>query len=57
MRWLLLGAVLALLLLFPSLFTVIAIAVTAILSKPVAVAFGIGVWAGVRAPRMRRWAR
>jgi hypothetical protein len=55
MRWLLLGAVLALLLLFPSLLTVIAIVVTAVLSKPVLVAFGLGLVLRPHLPRIRRW--
>jgi hypothetical protein len=57
MRWLLLGAVLALLLLFPSLLTVIAIVVTAILSKPLLVAFGLGLVLRPHLPRIRRWTR
>ncbi|MGW7722211.1 hypothetical protein ACWGJ6_02485 [Streptomyces canus] len=57
MRWLLLGAVLALLLLFPSLLTVIAIVVTAILSKPLAVGLGLGLVLRPHLPRIRRWAR
>lgn len=57
MRWILLGVVLGLLLLFPSLLTVIAAVVTAILSKPVLVAFGLGLAVRLHLPRIRRWAR
>ncbi|MFF3911558.1 hypothetical protein ACFYZJ_37780 [Streptomyces sp. NPDC001848] len=57
MRWLILGALLGLLLVFPSLLTLAAAAVAALLSKPVPVAFGLGLAAGIRARRLRRWAR
>ncbi|WP_406100817.1 hypothetical protein [Streptomyces canus] len=57
MRWLLLGAVLALLLLFPSLLTVIAVVVAGILSKPLAVGLGLGLVLRPHLPRIRRWAR
>lgn len=57
MRWLILGALLGLLLLYPSLLAVVAAVVAAILSKPVVVAFGLGVLVRARAPRLRRWAR
>ncbi|MFF7763151.1 hypothetical protein [Streptomyces griseorubiginosus] len=55
MRWLLLGAVLALLLLFPSMLTVLAAVLAAVLSKPALVAFGLGLLARPLLPR--RWAR
>ncbi|WP_329340756.1 hypothetical protein OG252_33295 [Streptomyces sp. NBC_01352] len=55
MRWLLLGLVLGLLLLYPSLVGILAAVVAAILSKPLVVAFGLGL--AVRLPRLRRWAR
>jgi hypothetical protein len=55
MRWLLLGAVLGLLLLFPSLLTALAAVLAAVLSKPVLVAFGLGLLARPHLPR--RWAR
>lgn len=55
MRWLLLGAVLALLLLFPSMLTVLAAVLAAVLSKPMLVAFGLGLLA--RPHLARRWAR
>ncbi|MGW3024494.1 hypothetical protein [Streptomyces sp. NPDC001221] len=54
MRWILLGAVLALLLLYPSLLTLAAAAVAALLSKPVLVAFAAGAVAGLRLPWLRR---
>ncbi|MFC8429895.1 hypothetical protein [Streptomyces sp. NPDC057253] len=57
MRWILLGAVLALLLLFPSILTVLAAVLAAVLSKPALVAFGLGLLARPRLPRLRRWAR
>lgn len=57
MRWILLGIVLGLLLLYPSLLTVVAAIVGAVLSKPVVVAFGLGIAARpALARRMRRWA-
>ncbi|MGW2232517.1 hypothetical protein [Streptomyces sp. NPDC001759] len=57
MRWLLLGAVLAVLLLFPPLLAAVATAAGWLLAKPVLVAFAAGLVAGVRAPGLRRWAR
>ncbi|WP_367324796.1 hypothetical protein [Streptomyces sp. HUAS ZL42] len=57
MRWILLGALLALLLLYPSLLTVVVTIAAAILSKPVLVAFGLGLAAGAKAPRLPRWVR
>lgn len=57
MRWLLLGALLGLLLVAPSLLAVVAAAATAILSKPLLVAFGVGLAARPYLPRLRRWAR
>lgn len=57
MRWILLGIVLGLLLLYPSLLTVVAAIVGAVLSKPVVVAFGLGIAARPALTRgMRRWA-
>ncbi|MGW1559080.1 hypothetical protein ACWCQ1_21535 [Streptomyces sp. NPDC002144] len=50
MRWLLLGAVLAVLLLFPSLLAAVATATGWLLGKAVLVA-------GLRARRLSRWAR
>ncbi|MCX4908045.1 hypothetical protein [Streptomyces sp. NBC_00878] len=57
MRWLVLGALLGLLLLYPSLLAVIAAAVAWLVSKPVIVAFALGLAARPHLPRMRRWAR
>ncbi|MGW1616563.1 hypothetical protein ACWCQZ_45465 [Streptomyces sp. NPDC002285] len=56
MRYLVLGALLALLLLFPALGTAaLGLAVT-VLSQSLLVAFGLGLAAGIRM-RGRRWAR
>lgn len=52
MRWLILGALLGLLLAFPQLLVLVAAVTAAILSKPVLVAFGLGLAAR---PRLRRW--
>ena len=54
MKWLLLGGLLGLLLLYPSLLAVVAAIVAAVLSKPVLVAFGLGLAVRTRLPRMRR---
>lgn len=56
MRWILLGALLGLLVVFPSLLALVAAVVAALLSKPVLVAFGLGLAAGVRSRRLRSWA-
>lgn len=55
MKWLLVGALLALLLVFPQLLALVAAVVVAVLSKPVLVAFVLGLWARAYLPRMRRW--
>lgn len=57
MRWLLLGAILAVLLLFPPLLALVAAAAGWLLGKAVLVAFAAGLVAGVRAPSLRRWRR
>lgn len=57
MRWILLGAVLALLLLYPSTLAIVVAIAAALLAKPVIVAFGLGLAAGLRSPHLRRWAR
>lgn len=57
MKWLLLGAVLAMLLLFPPLLAMVATATAWLLGKAVLVAFAAGLVAGVRARRLTRWAR
>jgi hypothetical protein len=56
MRWLILGALLGLLIVCPTLLAVVAAIVAALLSKPVLVAFGLGVAVRGRLPRFRRWA-
>jgi hypothetical protein len=48
MRYLMLGALLGLLIAFPQLLAVVAVIVTALLSQPLAVAFGLGLAAGLR---------
>lgn len=55
MKWLLVGALLVLLLVFPQLLALVAAVVAAVLSKPVLVAFVLGLWARAYLPRMRRW--
>ncbi|MGW3024815.1 hypothetical protein [Streptomyces sp. NPDC001221] len=57
MRWLILGALLGLLIAFPSLLAIVITVAAAILSKPVVVAFGLGLAASPHLPRLRRWAR
>jgi hypothetical protein len=57
MRWLILGALLGLLLLYPALLAIVVAIVAAVLSKPVIVAFGLGLAVRGRLPRVRRWAR
>jgi hypothetical protein len=47
---------LGLLLVFPSLLGLVVAVVAAIVSKPVLVAFALGLVAGVRSRRLRRWA-
>jgi hypothetical protein len=56
-KWLLVGALLALLLVFPQLLALVAVVVAAVLSKPVLVAFGLGLLVRARMPRLRRWTR
>jgi hypothetical protein len=55
-KYLILGALLGLLLVFPQLLALVGVIVAAILSKPVFVAFALGLVAGVRSRRLRRWA-
>jgi hypothetical protein len=57
MRWLLFGALLGLLLLYPSLLAVVVTVAAAVLSKPLLVAFAAGLAARPYLPRIRRWAR
>ncbi|WP_405948906.1 hypothetical protein OG588_22650 [Streptomyces prunicolor] len=56
MKYLILGALLGLLLVFPQLLALVGVIVAAILSKPVLVAFGLGLAVRARLPRVRRWA-
>ncbi|MFD5818127.1 hypothetical protein [Streptomyces sp. NPDC127038] len=56
MKMLLLGALLGLLIAFPPLLALVLAAAVAILAKPVAVAFGLGLAAQpVISRRVRRW--
>ncbi|MFF1297954.1 MULTISPECIES: hypothetical protein [unclassified Streptomyces] len=56
MRWILLGIVLGLLLLYPALIGILAAVVAAVLSKPLVVAFGLGLAARpALTRRTRRW--
>jgi hypothetical protein len=57
MRYLLLGALLAVLLLWPPLLAAVATMVGWLLAKPVLVAFAAGVFARPHLPNLRRWAR
>ncbi|MGP4084160.1 hypothetical protein [Streptomyces sp. KR55] len=57
MRWILIGALLGLLLVFPQLLAVVAVVVAALLSQPILVAFGLGLAAGIRLRTPGRWAR
>ena len=43
MKWILLGGVLGVLLLYPSLLAVVVAVLVAVLGKPVVVAFGVGL--------------
>ncbi|WP_019072410.1 hypothetical protein [Streptomyces hokutonensis] len=56
MKWLILGALLGLLLLYPALLAVVVAIAAAILGKPVVVAFAAGLFVRPRLPRVRRWA-
>jgi hypothetical protein len=55
-KYLILGVLLGLLLVFPQLLALVGVIVAAILSKPVLVAFGLGLAVRARLPRVRRWA-
>lgn len=55
MMWLILGALLGLLLVFPPLLAVVVAVVTSLLSKPVLVAFGLGLAARPYLRRPRGW--
>ncbi|MFF7754348.1 hypothetical protein ACFZCP_35115 [Streptomyces sp. NPDC007971] len=56
MKQLLLCALLGLLLLIPSVFTVVGAVVAWLLAKPVVVAFVVGALARPHLPKVRRWA-
>lgn len=55
-KWLLVGALLGLLIVYPSLLAVVVALVAAILGKPVLVAFAAGLLVRPHLPRARRWA-
>lgn len=55
MKWLLLGTLLGLLLVFPSLLTAVVGAVAWLAAKPVFVAFALGLVARPHLRRPRRW--
>lgn len=57
MKWLLLGAVLALLLIYPSLLAVVVAIAATLLSKPLVIAFGLGLLARPHLPNVRRRTR
>ncbi|MFG2473561.1 hypothetical protein [Streptomyces fagopyri] len=57
MRWLLLGALLGLLYVFPPVLALTVAVCAVLLSKPVAVAFGLGLLARPYLPSLRRSAR
>lgn len=57
MRWLMLGALLGLLLLYPSALGLVIAVAAAILSKPLLVAFAAGLAVRPYLSRLRRWAR
>lgn len=54
MKWLILGALLGLLLVYPSLLTIVVTIVAAILSKPVIIAFVLGLVVRAQLPSLRR---
>jgi hypothetical protein len=54
MKRLILGALLGLLIVFPSLFALFGAIAAAIVSKPLLVAFGLGLAARPHLPRVRR---
>jgi hypothetical protein len=56
-KWLLLGALFGLLIAFPPLLALVVTVVAAVLSKPVAVAFGLGLAVRVSLPRLWRRVR
>jgi hypothetical protein len=56
-KWLLFGAVLAVLLLFPQLLALVVGVTAAVVAKPAAVAFALGLVARPYLRRPRRWTR
>ncbi|MGW0865763.1 hypothetical protein [Streptomyces sp. NPDC002611] len=57
MRWLIIGALLGLAITFPQLPTDAVTLIASVASKPLVVAFALGLAARPCLPRMRRWAR
>ncbi|MEV5792653.1 hypothetical protein [Streptomyces sp. NPDC052192] len=57
MKRLLLGALFGLLIAYPSLLALLLAVAAVLLSKPVVVAFGLGLAVRVHLPRLRRWTR
>jgi len=57
MRWLILGALLGLLIAYPTLLAVVATIAAPVVSKPVVAAFALGLAGRPHLPRLRRWAR
>lgn len=57
MRWLLFGALIGVLIVFPSLLTLLAAVAAWLLGKPLLVAFGLGLGARPHLPRPRGWTR
>lgn len=57
MKWLLAGALFGLLLAYPTLLALVIAVAAVVLSKPVAVAFGLGLAVRAHLPRLWRWAR
>ncbi|MEU0783260.1 hypothetical protein ABZ341_17015 [Streptomyces sp. NPDC006173] len=57
MKWLLAGALFGLLLAYPTLLALVIAVVVAVLSKPVAVAFGLGLAVRAHLPYLRRRTR
>jgi hypothetical protein len=57
MRALIFGALLGLLLLFPSLFGFVASVAVVVVCKPLVVAFALGLVARPHLHRLRRWSR
>nr|WSY53824.1 hypothetical protein OG999_29395 [Streptomyces sp. NBC_00886] len=54
-KWLLVGALLGLLIVYPGLLAVVVAIVAAILGKPLVVAFAAGLFVRPHLPRVRRW--